>query len=163
MQKRRVRGSISIAMPGMKVHEFLARVPEAVRQSLPGELRGFQVNGPLRSLVKLHYDSKAGIHYEVWVQRRTGRVEVGLHFEGEPEANARNLMKLAQHFSEIRSALGPSAEAEQWTKSWTRIHETLSLEPLTEGYLKTVAERLALYLRVLQPILEKEEMNLWTA
>jgi len=43
-------------------------------------------------------------------------------------------------------------EGEEWTKSWTRIHETAPLQPLTSDYAADVAARLAAFMTVLEPL-----------
>jgi hypothetical protein len=137
----------------MKVREFLALLSAQVASQLPPDLRGFSVQGPRGSLVKLYYGDSARIHYEVWVQRRLGQIELGLHFEADPETNVRLLALLAGQFVAVRRGLGPAAEPEQWTASWTRLHETLPLEPLDKTFLRRVASRMARYIRTLQPLL----------
>lgn len=122
---------------------------------MPPELRDFQVAGPMASLVKLHYGDRR-VHYEVWVQQKRSIVEVGLHFEGEPQHNARALEALSLRYAEIASALGPDVEPEQWTESWTRIHMTLPIAPLEPPFAAHVAERLAALIRTLEPMIGKE-------
>lgn len=138
----------------MKVQEFLRQLPELLRSQLTPKLRGFHLVGPTGSLIKLHYGNPS-VHYEVWVQRRVGVVEVGLHFEGRADVNARYLQRLSDHFAEIRAALGPSIEAEQWTRSWTRIHQSLPLLPLDEDFLLEVSSHLARMVTALQPLVEE--------
>lgn len=135
----------------LKSRDFLTEVVELTRMQLPDELRDVQVVGPVFSLVKLHYGDPAA-HYEVWLQRKAGLVEVGLHFEGAPDANARHLAALSRHADEIADKLGPSAELEQWTASWTRVHEHLPMEALDEDLLLLVSQRLAAFVRVLEPM-----------
>jgi len=137
----------------LPVREFLVRLVEQVRALLPEERRSFQTYSRW-SLVKLYYGSLA-IHYETWVQRKTGRLELGLHFEGAAEQNQGLLEALGQRASEIVAGLGPQVEMEQWTKSWTRVHQSLPLGPLDEELLHVAAQRLAQMITVLQPILEE--------
>ncbi|MBM3947910.1 MAG: hypothetical protein FJ312_01460 [SAR202 cluster bacterium] len=135
----------------LKSRDFLAEVVELTQMQLPDGLRDVQVVGPVFSLVKLHYGDPA-VHYEVWLQRRAGLVEVGLHFEGAPDANARQLAALSRHAEEIVDSLGPTVELEQWTASWTRVHEHLRMEALDEDLLLVVSQRLAAFVRVLEPM-----------
>ena len=108
------------------------------------------------SLLQVYFDTPA-VHYEVWVQRKTGRIEIGLHFEGGPEENYRWAAALAPRALEIQSELGPAIELEEWTRSWTRLHETRTLDGrLTEELATEVGERLAQFIEVLEPILEEE-------
>jgi len=127
---------------------------ERARTGLSEEIRDFQVIGPWASLVKLHYGDPS-VHYEVWVQRRTGNIEIGLHFEGAPERNSFYLEALIQQARHIVSALGPEVEPEQWTASWTRIHWPLPVAELDETLLLKVSERLASLMRVLEPMVRE--------
>ena len=139
----------------MKVHEFLFQVTELLQVLLPGEMRDFQTITSRGGLVKVHYGNPS-IHYEVWVQRRAGQIELGLHFEGVAGANASHLEGLKARFAEIHGALGGTVEPEQWTRGWTRIHETLVLENLDEEFLVEVSSRLARFIQTLQPMLSRE-------
>lgn len=138
----------------MNTRDFLRQVVEQTRTRLPDGLRDFQTIGPWASLVKLHYGEPA-IHYEVWVQRRTGNVEVGLHFEGAPERNSLYLEALVQRSRHIVRALGPEVEPEQWTASWTRVHWPLSLADLDDGLLLTASDRLSKLMSVLEPLVRE--------
>jgi hypothetical protein len=50
-------------------------------------------------------------------------------------------------------------ELEEWTSSWTRIHQTLPYDPLSEPLAEEVARRLAEMIAVLQPIVEAERAS----
>ena len=136
----------------MKTREFLETLPELVRQQLPPELSGFQVHPRVSSLTKFYYES-ASVHYEVHVQRRHGIVELGLHFEGDPESNYQQLELLQSRSEEIRSSLGESVEIAEWDRGWTRAHEELPLEPLTGDFLVEVSFKLSSMIRALEPVL----------
>ena len=140
----------------MKTGEFLEGLLELVRQQLPPELSGFQVTGPAMSLAKLHYGRPA-VHYEVWIQKRRGEVELGLHFEGDAESNRRHLELLSRRRDAIRSALGPGVDAESWDKGWTRVHETVPLEPLSDDFLVELSFKLSAMIRTLEPMLNDAE------
>ncbi len=135
----------------MKTREFLENLPDLVRQQLPPELKDFQTVAPMGSLVKLHYGVRQ-VHYEVWVRTRKREVELGLHFEGDPQSNLRHLALLREHGSTIRSALGPGVAIEEWDKGWTRLHETVPLEPLTMDFLVEVSFRLSEVMQTLEPL-----------
>ena len=115
------------------------------------------------SMIQLYFDDVT-VHYEASVRRKTRSIEVGLHFEGERERNARWAELLAERSDGIRSQLGPSAELEQWTRKWTRLHEQHLVNEaewkpkrdLTQELAHRVAERLARYVEVLEPIVSKE-------
>ena len=140
----------------MKTGEFLEALLELARQQLPPELSGFQVTGPTMSLVKLHY-GRPTVHYEVWIQKRRGEVELGLHFEGHAESNLRHLGLLSEQRDAIRSALGPGVDAEPWDKGWTRVHETVPLEPLNDDFLVELSFKLSAMIRTLEPMLRAVE------
>ena len=137
---------------GMKTKEFLELLPDLVREQLPEELSDFQIAQRMSSLLKLYYDRPA-THYEVWIQRRKGEVELGLHFEGDPDSNLEQLELLSRRGDEIRQVLGADLEIAQWDRGWTRAHETLILEPLDEDFLVEVSFKLSAMIRALEPIL----------
>lgn len=144
-------------MPGketMGVRHFLFEVVEVVRAQLPRDLRDFHVIGPMFTMVKLHYGNPK-VHYEVWVQRKLGIVEVGLHFEVAPEENARYLDALVKERADVLALLGPEVVAERWTESWTRVHREVPLTRLDEEMLFEVATCLSRMVASLQPVVEK--------
>ena len=89
----------------MKTKEFLEALPDLVRQQLPSELGEFKVHPRVTSLTKFYYE-RSSIHYEVWVQKRRGIIELGLHFEGAPETNCRYLELLQSRSEQIEETLG---------------------------------------------------------
>jgi len=138
----------------MRLHEFLLRVRDLAQARLPTGAPRFQ--GRLRpSLLQLYRDDPR-LHYEVWIQRKTGRIEVGLHFEGERERNYRWAEALSRRALQLRSELGPSVELEEWTRSWTRLHRAVSLRRLDDDLAEEVAELLARFIRVMEPILAED-------
>jgi hypothetical protein len=137
----------------LRFHEFLIRVRELAEAKLPPEGRRF--DGRLRISLMQLYHGDPRIHYEVWLQRKTGRIEIGLHFEGERDDNYRWARLLSERVVEIRSQLGPGVELEEWTRSWTRLHQTVPLTHLDDSLAEQVAERLARMIRVMEPILEE--------
>ena len=136
----------------MKTKEFLELLPDLVREQLPEELTDFQIAHRMSSLLKLYYDRPA-IHYEVHIQRMKKEVELGLHFEGQPDSNLEQLELLSRREDEIRQALGADVEIAQWDRGWTRAHETLILEPLDGDFLVEVSFKLSAMIRALEPIL----------
>ena len=138
----------------MRFHEFLLRVRELAEARLPADVPPLQ--GRLRlSLIQLYRDDPR-LHYEVWIQGKTGRIEVGLHFEGERETNRRWAEALGRRVLELRGQLGPSVELEEWTSSWVHLHQTVPLRKLDDGLADEVAELLALFIQVMEPILAEE-------
>ena len=143
----------------MRIRDFLLLVYDALPQKLPEALREHRWRVRW-SLLQVYFERPV-VHYEVWVQRKARRVEIGLHFEGEQEENYRWAQALAPHALEIQAQLGPGVELEEWTKSWTRLHETLTLRgDLTEELANEVAERVARYIEVLEPILAQERAGI---
>lgn len=139
----------------MRIRDFLLLAYECFSRRLAKRYRDHQWRVRF-SLLQVYFAS-ASIHYEVWVQRKTGRIEIGLHFEGEPDDNFRWAAALAPRAIEIQSKLGPAVELEEWTRSWTRLHETRAVgAKLTEELADEVGERLAQFIEALEPILAEE-------
>lgn len=140
----------------MHNRDFLENLVELVRQQLPIELKNFLISGPTMNLVKFHYGYPK-IHYEVWIQKRKREVEVGLHFEGEPEENHDKLLMLSKKWDLISDTLGQELDAESWGKGWTRIHETVLLEQLDDDLLVELSLKLSGMIRTLEPLLRDSE------
>ncbi|OGO53115.1 MAG: hypothetical protein A2148_11400 [Chloroflexi bacterium RBG_16_68_14] len=140
----------------MRIRDFLFIVYDALSPRLPEPLREHQWRVRW-GLLQVYFES-AAVHYEVWVQRKAARIEVGLHFETpEREENERWARALAPRALEIQAQLGPGVELEQWTSIWTRLHETLPLTgDLTDELAEEVAGRLARFIQVLEPICAQE-------
>ena len=141
----------------MRVRDFMPLVRDGVLSRLPEEL----CDGTARVRFvwfQLHYHSPK-VHYEIWLTRKTSRIEIGLHFEGPHEFSYRWAELMAPHMPEIQGRLGPQVELEEWTASWTRIHQTRPYDPLSERLADEVAGRLAEMIAVLQPIVERERRN----
>ena len=115
---------------GLKVREFLHEVEErTVRQLDPG-LGTPTSRGGFMSL-QIHF-GEPRLHYEVWPVRKTGRIEVGLHIEGPHDWSREVAAQIACEADDLRAALGPEWELEDWTESWSRLHTTFPLALLTE-------------------------------
>ena len=138
----------------MRVHDFMSLVLSRTTELLPEDLRRFTARVRFVWL-QLHYHTP-NVHYEVWLTRKTGRIEIGLHFEGPREFSYRWAEVIAHYMPEIRGRLGPQVELEEWTPSWTRIHQTLPYDPLSEPLAEEVARCLADTITVLQPLVERE-------
>ena len=146
---------------GLSTREFLRRVESAALGALPPGLARGIASRVRFSLLQLHFGDPT-VHYEVWVQRRgqpagQGIIEVGLHFEGrDGDRNRALLSGLVAHAGELMDALGPRIEPEEWTKSWTRLHETLPLrEPLDVQLADALGKRVALWIETCEPLLPK--------
>ncbi|MGH2600426.1 MAG: hypothetical protein ACRDJ9_13700 [Dehalococcoidia bacterium] len=125
----------------MRAQEFLSEVRDRAVARLPVELRDWR-SRIVYATLQTHYGNPH-VHYEVWLVRKTSRIEIGLHFEADRDANHAWATLLAAHADELREAIGPGVELEEWTPSWTRLHETLPLGPLDNALCDAVAERLA--------------------
>ena len=141
-------------MPGMSARHFLAEVLELLRMQLPLELKDFESVGPWHGLIKVHYGDPSA-HYELHIQRRHRQIELGLHFEGAAQDNAFHLENLQARMADIKQQLGAEVEAEQWTRKWTRVHETIPMAELDEDFLMELTSRLSQYIRVLEPMVEE--------
>ena len=142
-------------MPRMRTKEFLELLPDLVRQQLPPELSDFQVAHRVTSLTKLYFDHLA-VHYEVHIQRTKKEVELGLHFESDPDSNFEYLELMNQRTKDIKKSLGDDVEVAEWVRGWTRVHETLELDPLDDDFLVEVSFRLSAMIQTLEPILRGE-------
>jgi hypothetical protein len=131
--------------------EFFERLHDRLRAILPPDLNGFVAHAN-RHQTKLHY-GEPRIHYEVWLVGKTQLLEVGLHFEADPDTNLAWLEFLIAHQAELIAELGPAYELERWTASWTRLHRCLPLRPLDDAYLDEVAEELAWLIEAAQPLI----------
>ncbi len=139
----------------MRVNEFLHLVAETARSQVPTRWRGFHTRTRF-TLIQLYF-SKRTIHYEVWVRGKERLIEVGLHFESDRETNAALLDYFRQvpRAFEIKDTLGEGVEAEQWTQSWTRVHQLLPYTHLDTATADEVAKHLAQMVTALQPMLER--------
>jgi len=142
----------------MRVAEFLPLVNERAMSLLPDGLRKGATSRVSSVWLWVHYHSPK-VHYEVWLARKTGRIEIGLHFEGPREFSYRWAELIAPYMPEIQARLGPQVELEEWTASWARVHQTLPYDPLSEPLADEVARLLADTITVLQPIIEREAEN----
>ena len=136
----------------MQHSDFLTRFVTELRLALPAQYQDFATR-PMGGLVKLYYGDNYHVHYELAL-RSTGFVEVGLHFEDEKDRNDELLRRFSDDALEVISRLGPQVEIEQWTKTWGRVHQTLSFKTTDERLLALAVERMAAMIVVLQPMLE---------
>jgi hypothetical protein len=139
----------------MRVNEFLHLVAETTHSQLPARWRGFHTRTRF-TLIQLYF-AKRTLHYEVWVRGKERLIEIGLHFESDRATNAALLdyFREAGRLFEIKAALGDEVEVEQWTASWTRVHELMPYQKLDEATGRAAAERLAKMVKTLQPMLER--------
>jgi hypothetical protein len=149
---------MALVMSAMRVGEFLTLVQERAMALVPNRLRAGATSRVSSSWLWVHYHSPK-VHYEVWLARKTGRIEIGLHFEGARDFSYRWAEIIAPFMPEIQARLGPQVELEEWTASWARVHQTVPYDPLSEVLADEVARRLAETITVLQPMVEQEREN----
>ena len=143
----------------LKVHEFLDVVEARYLSTMDGDPGHHR---RVWSLFQVHFGNPQ-VHWEVWPQRKTGRVEIGLHFEAEREKSYEWAGRLGSFAGIALAELGPQAELEEWTTSWTRVHETLEFAALSLDLADEVARRLVAYVTTLRPLLEAAEVPFMTA
>jgi hypothetical protein len=139
----------------MKVGDFMARVQDETLAQLSPKLRDSCTARVRFVWFQVHFHSPK-VHYEVWLTRKTERIEIGLHFEGPQEFSYAWAACFAEHMAEVQSQCGPTFELEEWTASWARIHETIPYDPPSEALADEIASRLARLITVCQPIVEAE-------
>ena len=129
-------------------------LPVATRAHLPPRLRKFK-SAARGWLCQLYYRDPQ-LHYEVWnLGERRGLLEIGLHFESLDRArNVALLAGFSRRMVEVKAALGPQWEAEQWDKGWTKVYEAVPYEPFSAVFLENVSQRLAKAMIILTPMLE---------
>ena len=137
----------------LRTRDFLTLVRDTTLPHLGDHLGHPQARVVFSSL-QIHFGDPR-LHYEVWPVRKTGRLEIGLHLEGPQDWSRALAARLAGHADELRRALGPDYELEDWTASWCRLHRTLPLEPLSPALADAVAARLAALIRVTEPLLRR--------
>jgi hypothetical protein len=130
---------------------FYAGIVEHLRATLPRELREFRHRGDF-NLMKVWFDHYR-VHYEVVIDQQIGKIELGLHFEDGPASSLAFLSLLDRRILEIKDRLGPEIELERWTQSWARIYVLRPLTAIDEGVTRECADRLALMIGYLQPII----------
>jgi hypothetical protein len=131
-------------------HVLFRELPDAVRNRLPAELSGFAFKN-LGSLAQLYYrDPK--VHYELWFHWRTGRLEVGLHFERDESVNQLLFDAFDRRIVEIKATLGETIDLERWDKGWARIYETWPCDRVDRDFRAHTIDRLSQIIAVLQPI-----------
>jgi hypothetical protein len=153
MAKRRA----ATAGPSLRIRDFLALVEEGVAARLPKDLDGFASRQ--RFGYVQYYRTSPAVHYEIWVQRKTQRLEIGLHFEGEREANYAAAEALAMRAPDVQARIGPEYELEEWTQQWTRLHRSFAAPALTPDLAADAAERAVALIRGMEPILDQMEIR----
>ena len=141
----------------LTIRDFLALVHEGVSARLGPGIDGFDTRQRFGYLQ--FFRGSPAIHYEVWAQRKTARVEIGLHFEGERERNYEAAELLALRAPDVQAAIGTEYELEEWTPVWTRLHRSFAAPSLTPELAGEAAERVVALIRGLEPIIEQMELR----
>ncbi len=106
----------------------------------------------------MYYQSPK-LHYEVWVRGPERLIEVGLHFEADKTVNDRLRTYFEQRALEVHAELGPRVEIEQWTNSWSRVHEVVPYQTLDTQIVDQLSVKLARMITVLEPMLRDFRNN----
>ena len=141
----------------LTIRNFLALVHEGVASRLGPALDGFETRQRFGYLQ--FFRGSPDIHYEVWAQRKTARVEIGLHFEGDRERNYEAAELLALRAPDVQAAIGPEYELEEWTPVWTRLHRSFDAPALTPDLADDAAERVVALIRGMEPIIDQMELR----
>ena len=136
----------------MRIQEFQITLVEKTRKRLPRALRAFEPRS-FFSIVKLSYRNPK-LHYEVWVRGQERLIEVGLHFEADKRTNDALLDYFNSRALEVHDELGPHIEIEQWTNSWSRVHQVVPYDSLDSELVDNLSVKLAKMITVLQPMLD---------
>ena len=141
----------------MRIQQFQVSLVDKTKKHLPRSLKNFEARS-FFSTVKLAYKNPK-VHFEVWVRGKEKLVEVGLHFEDTKETNDALFAYFNLHAFEIHHELGAQVEIEQWTSSWSRVHQVVPYDSLDTKLVETIAKKLARMIAVLQPLLEKSDLE----
>ena len=138
--------------PSLRIRDFLALVHEGMIAKLGAKLDGLKWRQRFGYLQ--YFRGDPAIHYEIWVQRKTERLEIGLHFEGaDRDRNYTAAELLASRAPEIVAAAGPEYELEEWTAQWTRLHRAFPAPALTPELATQAADRAAALIAAMEPII----------
>lgn len=151
--KRKLGETAAPRTPRVKsltVRDFLALVDEGMRERMGREYGRFETRQ--RFGYVQYWRGDHWLHYEIWVQRKTQRLEIGLHFEGDRERSYRAAELLAECALDVAAAVGPEYELEEWTPSWTRLHRSFHAPSLTPDLAAEAAEQGAALIEGMEPI-----------
>ena len=145
------------AVPSLRIRDFLALTHDGMVARLGDTLDGFQWRQRFGFLQ--YFRGSPAVHYEIWVQRKTARLEIGLHFEGERDANYAAAEALAIRAPDIQARIGPDYELEEWTAQWTRLHRSFAAPSLTPQLADDAAGHAVALMRGMEPILDQMEIR----
>jgi hypothetical protein len=127
--------------------DFFADVAEQLPALLPRDLRDFQT-ARMGGVFKVFYDDR-NQHFELWFQGRG--LEVAFHLEGGPDdAEVEDLLR--RRLARIRKELGGEIELEPFGKGWVHLFELWKGVSRGPDLAGEAAERLAEYVRVIEPL-----------
>jgi len=147
------RRRTAAAAPSLRIRDFLALVHEGVERRMAKHLEGFAWRRRFGYLQ--YFRGSPEVHYEVWAQRKSARLEVGLHFEGERERNYEAAELLAARAPDVQARVGPEYELEEWTQAWTRLHRSLAAPALTPELADDAAARVVALIRGMEPVIDE--------
>ena len=127
--------------------DFYGDVAEQLPSMLPPDLRDYQTSR-MGGVIKVFYDDRRQ-HYELWF--RAGGLEVALHLEGSSQDEAVAQL-LERRLAAIRERLGGDVRLEPFGKGWVHLYELWRGASRQQGLAAEAAERLAEYVRVLEPL-----------
>ena len=164
--KRKLGEAAAPRTPRVKsliIRDFLALVDEGMRERLGREYSRFETRqrfGYVQYWRGERFEdggrraAQSGwMHYEIWVQRKTQRLEIGLHFEGDRERSYAAAALLADNMAAVIDAIGPEYELEEWTPSWTRLHRSFAALSLTPDLAAEAADHAAQLIGGMEPLI----------
>jgi hypothetical protein len=143
----------------MRLRDFMSLLHDRTLELLPEDLRS-TCQARTRFVWFQVFFHSPRVHYEVCLTRKTERIEIGLHFEGPREFSYFWAERMSHHADAIQDSLGPEYELEEWTASWTRLHETIPYDPPSEALAGEIAGRFSRLITVCQPIVEQERPHI---
>jgi hypothetical protein len=132
--------------------DFFTGFRARLKASLPADLCKFNSARGRGRLLKVHYGNP-DFHYEVWHHTGVGRLEIGLHFEGERQHNAEAYDFFRARMVEVKARL-PRAELEPWDRGWVRLYETVPAAQLDGDAVDRGAALMGAYISALEPLLQ---------
>jgi hypothetical protein len=152
-----------VRVKSLTIRDFLALVDDGLRERLGPEYATFEMRqrfgyvqywlGEPFAEGGRRATQSGWMHYEIWVQRKTQRLEIGLHFEGDRERSYTAAALLADNIPAVIDAIGPEYELEEWTPSWTRLHRSFAAPSLTSDLAAEAAEHASQLITGMEPLI----------
>jgi hypothetical protein len=137
-------------------------VEHVVRDKLAGTIysdyeTSVRVDKPFGDWRKFWFQRRQ-FHFEVLLRKRK-YVEAALHLEeADPHMNRSVCRYLRKRWKNIQKQLGKDMTmGRRGTKGWRHVSEHFPRTELTEDYVGKVAQRIAAYISVLEPMVEEWE------